>query len=136
VSAPDEEAPRTYVEVLGRYLRCRQTGRLRDLADARALQRAVEDAVEGTDVRLALYDNRETLPVSEAVVREMWRWHTRGRFRRVAMLFRSVDLRRLVNHRVAASGVLVRSFNDEERALAWLCADDWIGVEALVFELG
>jgi hypothetical protein len=134
VSSADD-APHIHIELHPRHILLRQSGRLRNLADARHLQREVERAVAGTAVRRAVFDNRQTLPVDEPVGRSMWQWiHQRRLFERIAMLLQSIERGRRVNLRAAFAGSLVRAFSDEVAALDWLHADQWLDAMMLVFE--
>ncbi len=130
-----DDAPQLHTELHPFHILVRQSGRLRNLRDARGMQLEIERLIAGTNARRAVFDNRLTLPVQEAVGKSMWQWiHERRPFERLAMILDSVEHARAVNLRSAKSGSLVRAFNDEQAALEWLHAEWWLDANVLVFE--
>ena len=109
------------VEAEGEYVLVRCVGRMASAAEAQEMQRKIEQALERTNLRTVIVDNRETsAPVDEA--REsMWTWCREcAALDRLALLLENEMARVRANMTAVSGGARVRAFASVEDAAVWL----------------
>jgi hypothetical protein len=109
------------LDARGGVLIARQRRPIEDLADARRAQQQLDDALEGTGARRAVFDRRGQGDHDPEVREAMWSWLSQGgRLDAVALVLDSELARVRANMTAISRHVKLKAFIDPEEAEQWV----------------
>jgi hypothetical protein len=92
-----------------------------DASEAAAVLGAIDAALEESGIELLMFDSREADRTPPEVQEAIWNWLVgHSGIRKVATLMHSRDLAKKVRVTAVGSGLLLKTFADEDKARRWL----------------
>lgn len=120
VSAP-ESAQVLSITFVGPIVRVWHARPSHDLAETRDFLASIDEALSSRSYELLLLDSRDAERPRPEIQEAIWVWLSgHERVRKVAILMHSREHGRNVRLHGADQGVLLRTFDDEAQAIAWL----------------
>ncbi len=95
----------------------------KDVAELELVLTAIDEALEGRDLRAVVFDSRESAYQGGEVQQRMWAWiESHPRLRKIATLVESERLATSVNMTGLSKGVKIKAFHQLSDARTWLAS--------------